>query len=98
MLDASSLRRQVGKHAQVINALAANSPERPPLRERMGHTPLEIAAGIAVGIAVAAAVHGFARLARRAILGGLMPSAACSAAQQRTRRDSQPVGFVALDF
>ena len=58
MLDASSLRRQVGKHAQVINALAANSPERPPLRERMGHTPLEIAAGIAVGIAVAAAVHG----------------------------------------
>lgn len=58
MLDASSLRRQVGKHAQVINALAANSPERAPLRERMGHTPLEIAAGIAVGIAVAAAVHG----------------------------------------
>ena len=57
MLDASSLRRQVGKHAQVINALAANSPERPPLRERMGHTLLEIAAGIVVGIAVAATVH-----------------------------------------
>lgn len=57
MLDASSLRRQVGKHAQAINALVANSPERPPLRERMGHTHLEIAAGIAVGIAVAAAVH-----------------------------------------
>lgn len=58
MLDASSLRRQVGKHAQAINALVANSLERPPLRERMGHTRLEIVAGIAVGIAVAAAVHG----------------------------------------
>lgn len=57
MLDASSLRRQVGKHAQAINALVANSPERPPLRERMGHTRLEIAAGIVVGIAVAATVH-----------------------------------------
>lgn len=58
MLDASSLRRQVGKHAQAINTLVAHSPERPPLRERMGHTPLEITAGIAVGISVAAAVHG----------------------------------------
>ena len=57
MLDASSLRRQVGKHAQAINALVPNSPERPWLRERMGHTPLEIAAGIVVGIAIAAAVH-----------------------------------------
>ena len=57
MLDASSLRRQVGKHAQAINALVPNSPERPWLRERMGHTRLEIAAGIAVGIAVATAVH-----------------------------------------
>ena len=57
MLDAISLRRQVGKHAQAINALVPNSPERPWLRERMGHTRLEIAAGIAVGIAVATAVH-----------------------------------------
>lgn len=57
ILDASSLRRQVGKHARAINALVANSTEHPLLRERMGHTRLEIAAGIAVGIAVAAAVH-----------------------------------------
>lgn len=59
MLDANSLRRQVGKHAEAINKLAANTPEHPPLRERMGHTRLEIAAGIGVGIAVAAAVHKF---------------------------------------
>ena len=59
MLDAGSLRRQVGKHAQAINVLIANSLECPPLRERMGHSHLEIAAGIAVGIVVAAVVHGW---------------------------------------
>ena len=55
MLDANSLRRQVGKHAMVINKLAVGASDHQSLRERMGHTRLEIAAGIAVGIAVAAA-------------------------------------------
>lgn len=54
MLDANSLRRQVGKHAEAINRLNVNNPDLIPLRERMGHTPLEIAAGIAVGVVVAA--------------------------------------------
>ena len=58
MLDANSLRRQVGKQAQAINQLATNTPNPPRLRERMGHTRLEIAAGIVVGIGVATAVHG----------------------------------------
>ena len=57
MLDANSLRRQVGKHAAAINKLAAEVSAHQSLRERMGHTRLEIAAGIAVGIAVAAAVN-----------------------------------------
>ena len=58
ILDANSLRRQVGKHAMVINKLAAGkSDHHPSLRERMGHTRLEIAAGIVVGIAVAAIVN-----------------------------------------
>ena len=57
MLDANSLRRQVGKHAVAINKLAAGVPDQQNLRERMGHTLLEIAAGIAVGVAVAAAVN-----------------------------------------
>lgn len=60
MLDANSLRRQVGKHATAINKLAAGAadqPPHPPLRERMGHTRLEIAAGIVVGVSVAAAVN-----------------------------------------
>jgi uncharacterized protein len=56
MLDANSLRRQVGRHAEQINRLANEKPNFQPLRERMGHTRLEIAAGIAVGVAVAKAV------------------------------------------
>lgn len=54
MLDANSLRRQVGKHAAIINKLAITMPDHPALRERMGHTRTEIAAGVLVGIAVAA--------------------------------------------
>lgn len=59
MLDASSLRRQVGKHAEAINRLTgkANRDETMHLRERIGHTKLEIAAGIMVGVGVAVLVH-----------------------------------------
>ena len=53
MLDANSLRRQVGKHAEAINKLAAGVSDHHALRERMGHTRWEIAAGVAVGIGVA---------------------------------------------
>lgn len=56
MLDANSLRRQIGKHATKINKLAISEPNHQPLRERMGHTRLEISAGIIVGIAVAIVV------------------------------------------
>jgi acid phosphatase family membrane protein YuiD len=56
-LDASSLRRQVGKHAEAINKLAADASDHQALRERMGHTRLEIAAGILVGVAVAGTVN-----------------------------------------
>lgn len=57
MLDANSLRRQVGKHAVAINKLAAGTPDHQALRESMGHTRWEIAAGIAVGVAVASSVN-----------------------------------------
>jgi len=56
MLDASSLRRQVGRHAAAINRLAVSDAAHQSLRERMGHTPLEIAAGVLTGVAVAAVV------------------------------------------
>ncbi|MDO5624551.1 MAG: divergent PAP2 family protein [Pseudomonadota bacterium] len=58
LLDASSLRRQVGRQAEAINRL--RGPQDTPLRERMGHTPVEMAAGVAVGCAVAWAVNGAA--------------------------------------
>ena len=53
MLDANSLRRQVGKHAAAINQLAARESGHVALRERMGHSRLEIAAGVLTGMAVA---------------------------------------------
>ena len=54
VLDASSLRKQVGKHAAAINKLS-NSLDIPllSLRERMGHTPIEILAGLVTGAVVA---------------------------------------------
>ena len=53
VLDAASLRRQVGKHAALLNRLHRSFPESAPLRERMGHSRVEIGAGVLVGIAVA---------------------------------------------
>lgn len=59
MLDANSLRSQVGKHAVMINRLAASLKPHDTLRERMGHTSMEIAAGVVVGIGIAVAVHSW---------------------------------------
>ena len=52
MLDANSLRRQVGKHAVSINLLKEKVAleDGGVLRERMGHTKIEILAGIITGI------------------------------------------------
>lgn len=56
MLDASSLRKQIGRQAEAINRLSnalGTVTSIPLLRERMGHTKVEIAAGVLVGIVVA---------------------------------------------
>ena len=54
ILDASSLRKQVGRQATAINKLVRSSqPEQPALRERIGHTPIEILAGVLTGAGVA---------------------------------------------
>jgi uncharacterized protein len=57
MLDATSLRRQIGKHAASINLLnkAARS-DLPVLRERMGHTRSEILFGAILGLIVGASM------------------------------------------
>ena len=61
LLDAARLRRQVAQHASALNNLTRQEdPAAARLRERMGHTPLEIAAGVVVGILVALAINHFA--------------------------------------
>jgi acid phosphatase family membrane protein YuiD len=53
LLDASSLRKQVGKQAVLINQLAKATNLQGGLRERIGHTLIEIVAGVVVGTLVA---------------------------------------------
>ena len=57
IIDANGLRRQVGKHATEINKLATAVTNYQTLRERMGHSRIEIISGLVVGIGVAAAVN-----------------------------------------
>ena len=56
LIDANSLRRQIGKQATVINQLSMTH-KLPVLRERIGHTRWEILAGVAVGAVVATCVN-----------------------------------------
>jgi acid phosphatase family membrane protein YuiD len=53
LLDANSLRQQVGKQAALLNKLAESAQIHAALRERIGHSRFEIAAGVIVGMAVA---------------------------------------------
>jgi len=51
MIDANSLRQHVGRHAASINRLAQDGAAgHVHLRERMGHTLVEIGGGIVTGI------------------------------------------------
>jgi acid phosphatase family membrane protein YuiD len=52
MIDANSLRQHVGRQAAAINRLATGASDagHRPLRERMGHTLVEIGGGIVTGI------------------------------------------------
>ena len=64
VIDANNLRRHVGRQAAAINRLAA-SEDRPAaaqsghtwLRERMGHTVVEIIGGLCTGIGIAHIIH-----------------------------------------
>lgn len=51
IIDAHGLRRKVGKQAEIINQLQEKiyGDKFHPLRERMGHTWLEIAGGLGLG-------------------------------------------------
>lgn len=64
--DATGIRRQAGKHAELINAmirdLASGHPmKEEQLKEVLGHTPLEALGGMLLGILVAQLVWFLAR-------------------------------------
>jgi len=54
IIDAHGLRRQVGKHGEVLNRMQRELPvsTSATLRERMGHKWIEIAGGLVLGIVV----------------------------------------------
>ena len=63
MHDASGIRRQSGKHAEVINEIMEILKNEPfpehikKLKEVLGHTPLQVSMGCLLGIAVALLYH-----------------------------------------
>jgi acid phosphatase family membrane protein YuiD len=52
-IDAHGMRRKIGEQAAEINKLKAAGGEREKLRERMGHSWLEILGGAALGLLLA---------------------------------------------
>lgn len=57
MIDANSLRQHVGRQAAAINRLACDTVGHIVLRERMGHTLVEIGGGILTGIGMGFLIH-----------------------------------------
>jgi acid phosphatase family membrane protein YuiD len=61
MIDANSLRQHVGRQAAAINRLATGAGDdgHRQLRERMGHTLVEIGGGIVTGILMGNLIYHF---------------------------------------
>lgn len=56
--DATGIRRQAGRHAEMINAMMYNLMQGHPLQEQqlrevLGHTPLQAFMGILLGLSIA---------------------------------------------
>ena len=56
ILDANSLRGQIGRQAAILNQLNDDQSAK-PLRERIGHSRAEIITGLVFGVLVALAVE-----------------------------------------
>ena len=62
LFDAQGVRRWSGRQAQVLNRMIEDiyfkrRMQEPRLKELLGHTPLEVAAGMGVGIMTAMVLH-----------------------------------------
>jgi acid phosphatase family membrane protein YuiD len=57
IIDANSLRQHVGRQAAAINRLADGKAGHKTLRERMGHTVVEIIGGLCTGVIIGHVVH-----------------------------------------
>ncbi len=59
--DATGIRRQAGRHAEIINAMVQDLVEGHPLRQEelrevLGHSPFEALMGVVLGVSVAQVV------------------------------------------
>lgn len=66
MYDAMGVRRETGKQAKLLNSILSQNPMKlsniefqEKLKEYVGHTPLQVAAGAILGIVLAFVVHAF---------------------------------------
>ncbi|MEO3945808.1 divergent PAP2 family protein [Gorillibacterium sp. CAU 1737] len=64
MYDAAGIRRHAGIHAALLNRIthhlsetSKGKPPEPLLKELLGHRPLEVLAGLALGIASSCALY-----------------------------------------
>ncbi|GGK04740.1 hypothetical protein GCM10007063_28860 [Lentibacillus kapialis] len=57
MIDATGLRINVGKQAAILNRMNTGQKDYELLRERMGHSLIEISGGLVLGLAVAAVLY-----------------------------------------
>ena|SRR5689334_8843779 len=55
IIDAMDLRRKVGQHASALRRLMPDASTQ-QLRERVGHSPIEVVAGLALGTLIGAAL------------------------------------------
>jgi len=58
MLDALSLRPEVGAHAAALNDLLRSDAKRSRFREHIGHQRVEVLGGLLVGLGCALSLHG----------------------------------------
>ncbi|CAI5465171.1 unnamed protein product [Closterium sp. Yama58-4] len=83
MYDASGVRLQAGRQAEVLNQIVYELPpdhplaESRPLKEPIGHTQPQVVAGALVGVFVAYFMHHFYPTATASLFIALHPSPPC---------------------